>query len=148
MFVTIFCAVLDMNTGELRFASAGHNPPLILRRGAAPEYLPAPGDPVAGALPGVTYTSGALTLASGDAILLYTDGVTEAMNPAQELLGEPRLLELAAGADGLDARGLCERLAEGVQAFAAGADQSDDITLLVLRFRGADGTTPDDTPAA
>jgi sigma-B regulation protein RsbU (phosphoserine phosphatase) len=143
MFVTIFCAVLDLNTGELRHASAGHNPPLILRAGAAPQYLPAPGDPVAGAMTGVQYESGTLTLGPGDAILLYTDGVTEAMNPAQELYGEERLLEMAALSAGQDAKGLCEELAAGVHSFADGAEQSDDITLLVLRYRGAQRTTTD-----
>jgi sigma-B regulation protein RsbU (phosphoserine phosphatase) len=147
MFVTIFCAVLDMSTGDMRYASAGHNPPLVLRAGSTPEYLPAAGDPVAGALPGVEYETGELTLGAGDAILLYTDGVTEAMNPAQELLGEDRLKELAAGADALNARALCEKLAGDVHAFADGAEQSDDITLLTLRFRGANNTTPENGPA-
>jgi len=143
MFVTIFCAVLDLNTGELRHASAGHNPPLILRAGAAPEYLPAPGDPVAGAMTGVQYESGSLRLGPGDAILLYTDGVTEAMNPAQELYGEARLVDLAASSAGQDAQGLCAELAAGVHQFADGAEQSDDITLLVLRYRGPERKTQD-----
>jgi sigma-B regulation protein RsbU (phosphoserine phosphatase) len=136
MFVTIFCAVLDLNTGELRYASAGHNPPVLARAGAAPEYLATRREPVAGALEGVAYTTDTLTMAPGDLILLYTDGVTEAMNPAQALYGEPRLLETTAARSGAEAQALCSGLSEDVRAFAAGAEQSDDITLLALRYRG------------
>lgn len=138
MFVTIFCAVLDMRTGKVRMASAGHNPPVLLRAAAGTaEYLPTHGDPVAGALPGVEYATDELTLAPGDAILLYTDGVTEAMNPAQELFGEDRLLARARRLTGQSARQVCEDVRAEVAAYAAGAEQSDDITLLTLRYVGA-----------
>ncbi|HWR03687.1 MAG TPA: SpoIIE family protein phosphatase [Humidesulfovibrio sp.] len=136
MFVTIFCAVLNMKTGELRYASAGHNPPVLLRAGGAASYLPTRQEPVAGAMEGVAYTSDTLTLAPGDGLLLYTDGVTEAMNPALELYGEERLLARIETARDLDARGLCENLAGAVHGFAAGAEQSDDITLLALLYQG------------
>jgi sigma-B regulation protein RsbU (phosphoserine phosphatase) len=138
MFVTIFCAVLDMKTGELRYASAGHNPPVLLRAGTGPEYLPTRQEPVAGALEGVAYTTDTLTLKPGDGLLLYTDGVTEAMNPDQELYGEARLLEQTKILGGLEPNPLCERLGENVHAFAAGAEQSDDITMLALRYLGPD----------
>jgi len=136
MFVTIFCAVLDLRTGELRYACAGHNPPVLLRAGQAPAYMTTRQEPVAGALEGVEYTTDSLTLAAGDAILLYTDGITEAMNPALELYGEQRLIDQAAALGQLDTRELCARLSEDVHAFASGADQSDDITLLALRYCG------------
>jgi len=136
MFVTIFCAVLDLKTGAVRYASAGHNPPVLLRAGKGPEYLPTRQEPVAGAMEGVVYTADTLTLAPGDALLLYTDGVTEAMNPAQELYGEARLLAQARALAGQEPKALCERLGEDVHAFAAGAEQSDDITMLVLSYLG------------
>jgi sigma-B regulation protein RsbU (phosphoserine phosphatase) len=136
MFVTIFCAVLDMKTGELRYASAGHNPPVLLRAGGTAQYLPTRQEPVAGAMEGVTYTTDTLTLAPGDGMLLYTDGVTEAMNPAQELYGEPRLLARAERFGETEARERCESIAAEVHAFAAGAEQSDDITLLSLIYCG------------
>ncbi len=146
MFVTIFCAMLDMRTGRVRVASAGHNPPVLLRAAAGTaEYLPTHGDPVAGALPGVVYSTDELTLAPGDAILLYTDGVTEAMNPAQELFGEERLLVRARGLAGQPAQRVCEDVRAEVTSYAAGAEQSDDITLLTLRYLGAGanaGSTP------
>jgi len=136
MFVTVFCALLDLTTGEVRYASAGHNPPVLMRAGAAPEYLPTHGDPVAGAMPGVAYQTDTLRLGPGDALALYTDGVTEAMNPALELYGEERLTAQLAKLQKRDARAICDGLSEDVHAFAAGAEQSDDITLLVLRFNG------------
>jgi len=148
MFVTVFCAVLDFATGEVHYASAGHNPPVLLRARAAPEYLPTHGDPVAGAMTGVEFTTDTLTLNPGDALVLYTDGVTEAMNPAQELYGEARLAELLAKLDDRSVRGTCQALAEDVHAFASGAEQSDDITMLVLRYNGmttGDMTTGDMT---
>ena len=136
MFVTIFCAVLNMNTGELSYASAGHNPPVLMRAGKEPEYLPTCQEPVAGAMEGVEYTTETLTLAPGDGLLLYTDGVTEAMNPALELYGEPRLLERAKALGCRDPKTLCLRLGEDIHAFAAGAEQSDDITMLALSYLG------------
>lgn len=136
MFITVFCAVLDFASGEVHYASAGHNPPVLLRAGAAPEYLPTHGDPVAGAMPGVAYATDTLHLHPGDALVLYTDGVTEAMNPAQELYGEARLAARLALLSDRDVRATCQALAEDVHAFAGGAEQSDDITMLVLRYNG------------
>ncbi|MDP3428688.1 MAG: PP2C family protein-serine/threonine phosphatase, partial [Humidesulfovibrio sp.] len=136
MFVTVFCAVLDFASGEVHYASAGHNPPVLLRANAAPLYLPTHGDPVAGAMTGVEFATDTLTLNPGDALVLYTDGVTEAMNPAQELYGEERLAQRLAEMGGLSVRETCQVLAEDVHAFADGAEQSDDITMLVLRYNG------------
>jgi phosphoserine phosphatase RsbU/P len=136
MFVTVFCAVLDFATGETHYASAGHNPPVLLRAGSAPSFLPTHGDPVAGAMPGAAYTTDTLRLHPGDALVLYTDGVTEAMSPTQELYGEARLAARLADLEDRQARATCEALAQDVHAFASGAEQSDDITLLVLRYNG------------
>jgi phosphoserine phosphatase RsbU/P len=136
MFVTIFCGVLNMGTGEVRYASAGHNPPVLIRSGGAPTLLSTRQEPVAGALEGVEYTTDTLSLAPGDGLLLYTDGVTEAMNSALNLYGEARLLHEIAALAEADAHDMCDHLAGDVRTFAAGAEQSDDITLLALRFRG------------
>jgi len=142
MFVTIFLATLDMRDGQVRYASAGHNPPVLMRKGEAPLLLPSRQDPVAGAMPGMTFETDSLRLAPGDALLLYTDGVTEAMNPEEQFFGDARLLKLAgdlAGPSaGLDAKGVCMGLGAAVHDFANGAEQSDDITMLALRYVGAD----------
>jgi len=139
MFVTIFCAMLNMRTGEVRSACAGHNPPLLLPAGTGPaQWLPVPRQPVAGAMEGVEYSTASFTMAPGDTLLLYTDGVTEAMNPAQELYGEERLSHFAESKRGfVNARAMVEELERDVTAFANGAEQSDDITILALRYLGA-----------
>ncbi len=138
MFVTIFCAVLDLRTGEVRYASAGHNPPVLLRPGRAPELLPSRQDPVAGAMEGVEYGTDTLRLAPGESLLLYTDGVSEAMDPGDAIFGEERMLAKLEGLAEADAKAVCLGLDEAVHAFAAGAEQSDDITMLALRYKGPD----------
>lgn len=136
MFVTIFCAVIDLRSGQVRYACAGHNPPALLRPGSAPEFLPARQDPVAGAMEGVEYATDTLLLAPGEGLLLYTDGVSEAMDPANGLYGEERLLACLERLGGQDARSICAGLDADVHAFAAGAEQSDDITMLALHYQG------------
>jgi sigma-B regulation protein RsbU (phosphoserine phosphatase) len=137
MFVTIFIGVLDLNTGRVRYASAGHNPPVLVRASGGVELLPTRQEPVAGALEGVVYTSDTLDLLPDDTLLLYTDGVTEAMDPRESLYGEQRLLDCSTALTGQDAKGLCQEIAADVHRFASGAEQSDDITLLALRYRGS-----------
>ncbi|EIC22736.1 SpoIIE family protein phosphatase [Thiorhodovibrio frisius] len=91
MFVTLFLAILDIRTGQVSYCCAGHNPP-ILRQAGVTTYLKTMGEPIAGALPDIEYTTQYLTLAPGDTIFLYTDGVTEAMNINDELYSDARLL--------------------------------------------------------
>ena len=85
MFVTVFCAILDLASGQVSWASAGHNPPVLLRTGEPPAFLPTHREPVAGAMPGLAYTTERFTMAPGDSLFLYTDGVTEAMNAEDEI---------------------------------------------------------------
>jgi sigma-B regulation protein RsbU (phosphoserine phosphatase) len=140
MFVTVFCGILDIAGGEVAWASAGHNPPVLARAGAAPEYLPTHREPVAGAMPGLAYTTERFTMAPGDTLFLYTDGVTEAMNAEGGLFGEDRLLErLASLPAGNTAREMIEAVGAAIGAFTGGAEQSDDITMLALRFQGQGG---------
>lgn len=135
MFVTIFCAVLNVESGALSFCSAGHNPPLLRRKGKAPEFLrPAPGFVVGGMLD-TEYEAESIALNAGDLILLYTDGVTEARNRSGEFFGEDRLERcLADGPE--DVSAVIESIHACVRKFAFGEPQSDDITMLALRFNG------------
>jgi sigma-B regulation protein RsbU (phosphoserine phosphatase) len=133
MFITAFCGILNLQTGELSFANAGQNPPLLVRAGGGVELLQGkPGAPLA-AMPGSRYASHSLRLEARDLLLLYTDGVTEAMNAALGMFDEARLIELARRECAAPARILIERLVAAVRAHAAGAEQSDDITVLALR---------------
>ena len=140
LFVTAFCAVLDVRTGEVRYANAGHNPPLVLRDGgtaAAVQYLPRGGGLVLGAMPDYPYRTGALTLAPGDSLVLYTDGVTEAMDTADALFGEERLLRACRGERHRGPKYVVDSLFGAVRTFAGSAPQSDDITILAVRYLGA-----------
>jgi len=138
MFVTLWIGILDVTTGRLRYTNGGHNPPIHCAAGRAPGWVSDVHGPVVGGMDGVPYGESTLRLAPGDGFLLYTDGVTEAMNPAQELLEEERLLtEMASiGKDAVE--GAVSRVMELVRAHAAGAPQSDDITVLMLRYNGSD----------
>jgi serine phosphatase RsbU (regulator of sigma subunit)/anti-sigma regulatory factor (Ser/Thr protein kinase) len=139
MFVSLFLGMLDLRSGAVRYANAGHNPPLVMPRDARAAYLPVIGDPVAGPLQGASYTAQHLTLRPGDAMLLYTDGVTEAMNDRGEMFGTERLLEQVGRAGAGNAAQLVSSVREEVAVFTGGAQQSDDIAVLVLRVVGSGG---------
>lgn len=136
MFVTLFCAVLHTATGQVEYANAGHNPPLLRRAAGDVEWISSPAGPVAGPLPGLRYATGQCRLEEGDALLLYTDGVTEAMDPANRLYGNRRLKDQTTTGVGLDGRATLARLLTDIRQHVAGAEQSDDITLLILRRPG------------
>ena len=137
MFVTVFLAVLDTRSGEVGYANAGHNPPLLLRDGQAPVWIESLEEPMAGAMPEVEYTTGSLKMEPGDMILLHTDGVSEAMNTDLDLYSEARLFETVAGHSALSATELVRRVGDSVTAWTRGAEQSDDITMLAVRYLGA-----------
>jgi serine phosphatase RsbU (regulator of sigma subunit) len=136
MFVTVFCGTLDLRTGELRFSNAGHNPPLVLREGGEAEWLELPPGLVLGVDPDGAYETRSGRLAPGDTLLLYTDGVTEAMNPQRQLFSEPRLREAAAARSGKGAAETVQAVLGSTRAFVSGATQSDDVTILAVRYKG------------
>lgn len=136
MFVTLFCAKLDFTTGELWYSNAGHNPPVLLRRGRAPQWLELPPGLVLGAFSGSRFQTRKLVLAPGDTLFAYTDGVTEAMDPAGAMYSEPRLLAELRDWEGTP-RELVGVMEASVKTFAAGATQSDDVTLLAVKYTGA-----------
>ena len=134
-FVTLFAGILDTRTGEVVLANGGHNPPRRIAAGGAVSVVPAKTNVVVGAMGGRTFAPGNLVLQPGDALLLYTDGVTEAFNEADRLYGEERLDQrLAALPAGAPAADIVRSVAEDVAAFSGTREQSDDITLLALRF--------------
>lgn len=133
MFATVACGKLDLATGRLEMASAGHEPPALLRAGAAPEWLVLAGGPPLGFEADATFETWTGRLEPGDGLLLYTDGVTEAFDLANQAFGEQRLLD--ALATPRDPAGHCEALLAAVQAHAGEAPQSDDITVLALHYR-------------
>jgi phosphoserine phosphatase RsbU/P len=133
LFVTMACLVFDLRSGRVTGASAGHNPLVLVPASGAPRQLFGSSGMVIGMMPARTYTSESLELASGDMLFLFTDGVGEAENPAEEQLGDERLLACLAGCAGRSSKEGVETLLAAVREFAAGALQNDDITILAVR---------------
>ena len=133
MFVTLFCAVIALSDGHVEYVNGGHNPPVRILADGRTEWIATPHGPAAGAMPGMNYESGHFTLEAGESLLLYTDGVTEAMNPDSQLYGEERLARQCAGLAAIDCRKSLETLLADIRAHAAGAEQSDDITMLIFK---------------
>ena len=139
MFITMFLGVMDLSTGIIRYCNAGHNPPIVIRNGQA-ELLSTEPSLLLGVEMNARYTANELTLLPGDTLFLYTDGLTEAENIRKELFGERRALETAATSGALTASEQMERMHQAVHTFVDGAEQSDDLTMLVIRFMGSDNT--------
>ncbi len=135
MFVTAWAGVLDTRTGQVTFVNAGHNPPVV-RRGGKLEYLRTRPSLVLGAMAGVRYRAEEMRMAPGDAIYLYTDGITEQPDASKDLYGEERLLKALASGTKRQGELLASVLAS-VRRHAGGVEQADDCTQLVLRYRGA-----------
>ena len=141
MFVTSWIGVIELDTGLVRYVNAGHNPPIVLRaKDGTADYLRSRPGLVLGAMPGARYRPGEIALEPGDAIYLYTDGITEQTDPNGELFGEARLQAFLEDGGFLAHPEACTgAVLAGVEAHAAGTEQSDDRTQLLLRWRGRDG---------
>lgn len=133
MFVTVFYAIYDTKTGRLTYCNAGHNPPRVLRADGTIEETPGHRNLFMGALDGVTYKDDTLQLGSGDALVMYTDGVTEAKNGEHEEFGTQRLDDMLSRLRGKSSQQMIEDVKAGITRFVAGAEQHDDITMLVLK---------------
>ena len=134
MFVTVFLAILNINTGELRFTNAGHNPPLLKNAAGEVSVINQLHGPIAGAVEELAYSEDRLMLGQGDLLLAFTDGVTEAMNTENELYSDARLESWFGDSAKDSAQDWVSSLIESVSKFADGAEQSDDITILALRY--------------
>ncbi len=133
MFVTVFYCIYNVHTGELEYSNAGHNPPYILRSNGKVEQVPGSTDCIVGVLEGRTFTNNKISLNVGDTLVMYTDGVNEAFNPAFEEYGEGRMEKVLAGSVGKSCREVIDSLLNDVKDFADTAEQSDDITLMALK---------------
>jgi len=136
MFITMFCGILNIKTGEVFFSNGGHNPPYISRSGAL-EMVNGARSMALGCMEDIPYCRGSLVMEKGDTLVLYTDGVTEAMNHGKELFLEKRLeLSIKRSTDS-SPREVILNILEDVTGFVGGAEQSDDITILALTYRGS-----------
>lgn len=138
MFVTVFLAIMDLQNGEMTYANAGHNAPLIKRVEGEYEWLKAkPGFVLAG-MEGMVYKEHKNKLNAGDKLFLYTDGVTEATNAENELFSDPRLLEVANKYKDCDVETLLHNIKKEIDIFVANAPQFDDITMLGFEWKGVE----------
>lgn len=133
MFVTLFVGILDLKTGRLRYCNAGHNAPVFLSSGKA-EWLPVLPNLPLGLLEGFGYREQEIVLPGDATLFLYTDGVTESENTAKELFSEDRLIEFLEKQIHEAPTGLVNGMMSEIDKHAAGAEQSDDITMLCLRY--------------
>lgn len=136
MFVTLIYAVYDPSTRKLTFANGGHNTPVVISADGKATRLPLTGGVALGLVPGLEYQQTSVTLAKGDSVVLYTDGVTEAMNESEEEFGMDRLENLFVESKPATAQAVNEVIFDAVMEFAGDAPQSDDITCMTLRAEG------------
>jgi serine phosphatase RsbU (regulator of sigma subunit) len=136
LFLTVFCATLDLRRGEMRFVNGGHPSPLILAPDGRVATLPRPRGMLVGAFADAVFDEGQATLRRGETLLLYSDGLTEAMSPAGMLYGAERVDAALRRNRGAGAQALVEALRADALAFAESDKPTDDLSLLVVRYRG------------
>ncbi len=134
-YATMFFGILDAQ-GKLIYINAGHLSPLVIRQAGIAELTNEGSFPV-GLIPEADYEAKTVTLESGDTLILFSDGVTEAMNLAEEMFGSDRLREVLAGQRETRLEQLQKSILDSLQKFIGGANQADDITLLIVRYRAA-----------
>jgi phosphoserine phosphatase RsbU/P len=143
-YATMFFGILD-HQGHLEYINAGHPSPFLIRQGVAEDVFTEGSYPV-GLVPEAEYTTVCLKLEPGDTLVLFSDGVTEAMDPAEQLFGVPRLREVLNGQLQTPLDELQRMVLESVENFSRGASQADDLTLLLVRYRATATTTDTDVP--
>jgi len=148
-YATMFFAILDQ-AGNLDFINAGHPSPFLIRGNAVGEPFSEGSYPV-GLVPEAEYQMCRVKLEPDDTLVLFSDGVTEAMDPSEQLFGVPRLKECLVGQTGTPLEQIQKNVLEAVENFVRGASQTDDVTMLVVRYRAAAasaGTDTDTSPAS
>jgi sigma-B regulation protein RsbU (phosphoserine phosphatase) len=138
MFVTLFCAVLNLRSGEVVYSNGGHNLPYVLRSGFAAQLENTEGIAL-GVMEDASYHARTIVLRPGDGLLLYTDGVTEAMDPEDRLFSDDRLQQVLEARNGGSPQETIRGVVDEVRKFAAGAPQADDITVLGIDYFGKQG---------
>jgi len=134
MFVTVFFGLYDIRTGRLTFANAGHNPPFVIGADGTVRPTESLHNPALGIMEEAIYVERTVTLEPGEKLILYTDGVTEAVAPDGVFFGEERFTEELCGGGSLPPKELCSRVIERIKEYEHG-DRHDDVTLLILERR-------------
>jgi len=134
MFVTVFCGILNIKSGQVTYVNAGHNAPLIIPHGEEPRFLKGGEGPAVGLDEKASYKKETLNLRAGDSIYMYTDGVTEAANKKEELYSEEKLKDQVSVHRQDSIKKLVKITLEDIEFFSSDMPQSDDITIMVLRY--------------
>jgi sigma-B regulation protein RsbU (phosphoserine phosphatase) len=134
MFVTAWMGILDLKTGYLTYANAGHNPPMIKRKSGKFEYLELKPNFILAGMEGISYQIQEIWLQPEDCIYVYTDGVTEAQNANGELFGDDRLKQSLNTEGASDMESLCEKVKRDVDVFVGENEQFDDMTMLAMKL--------------
>ncbi len=140
MFVTMYVGILNLKSGDMKYCNAGHNPPLIISTDGQVEFQQVEANLPLGVINNFDFRNQSTTLPSGSAVLLYTDGLTEAENPSKQLFGEQRLTEVASAASRQTAKGMIETINQKLTDFVGEAQQSDDLTIMCFRLNNTPAT--------
>lgn len=133
MFLTVFYAIYNIKTGSVSYCNAGHNPPHLLHADGSVNELPLSRNTIVGAFEGMDYGEDTLQLEQGDTLVMFTDGVTEAMDTAYKEFGAERLDSILRQQSGANSQQTIEAVKAGIKEFVGEAEQSDDITMLVVK---------------
>jgi len=136
MFVTVFLGTINLRSGQVTYTNAGHNPPLIKRVSGEVEEVPDLHGPILGVLEGREYGESTVNLSPGDVLLVFTDGVTEALDVEENLYSDARLLQTVQEFNEISADAVLKGVRGSVDEFAMGAEQADDITMITLQYKG------------
>lgn len=134
MFVTCFIGLLNLSNGDLKYCNAGHNPPYLIHNDRNPQQLKGANGIPLGSMPGAEYGTGSYQMSRDEMIFMYTDGISEAEDRNKNLYGEKRLEKLLSNNNDLDPKIISESVLHDLDSFASGAEQADDITMLVLKI--------------
>lgn len=134
MFVTVGCGVLDTENGKLNYASAGHDPPVLITQDGSVSKLEVSGGPLIGIVESAEFKLSTMRLQPGETLLLYTDGITEAFNSEGKMFTDKRLIEALSGSTAQTSDALVDSLIQTVDDFCQGTDQSDDITVVAVSY--------------
>jgi len=135
MFATLFCAILNVKTGELKMVNAGHNPPAIGNENSGFRFMSMNQNIALGVMDDFVFKSETINLCQGDKILLYTDGITEAFNKDGEAFSEARLMDVISDNNSLESLPLVQKIQHEIKKFTLDTEQSDDITILAVTYK-------------
>jgi len=133
MFVTVFYGIYQLSTGQICYCNAGHNSPFLVKTDGSTEELPLSNDPIVGVIPEAEFHEHQIQLEQGETLLLFTDGVTEAMNSQFEEFGEQRLSKTIQDANFNNCQELIDVIKSDLSDFVGQTEQSDDITMLAIK---------------